>query len=119
MSSIANQLVAVVATLLGFVAHDALTERSAPATVVASTSEAAIDPVVTRSVNLEGLSVDWLAETPRAERAVQLRPAMRVSGATAAARPDHHHHVDAQFADVRINHVRATAPGQQIGAFLR
>lgn len=118
MSNIANQLVAVVATLLGFVAHDALTERSAPATILASATEASVDPVVTRSVNLEGLSADWLSDTPRAERAIQLRPAMRVSSATAAARPGPHH-VEAEFADIRINHARVAAPGARSDAFIR
>jgi hypothetical protein len=116
MSNIANQLVAVGATLLGFVAHDALTERGAPATVVASATEAAIDPVVTRSIDLQALSADWLAETRRAERAAQLRPAMRISRATAAARPDPRN-VDAEFAD--IDHARITAPGLRSDAFIR
>lgn len=118
MSNIANQLIAVVATLLGFVAHDALTQRSAPATIVASAVEVAVDPVVTRSVNLEGLSSEWLSDTPRAERAAQLRPAMRVSDATTAARPDLHH-VAVEFADVRVNDARVAAPGARTDAFVR
>ena len=118
MSNIANQLVAVGATLLGFVAHDALTERGAPATVVASATEASVDPIVTRSVNLEGLSIDWLAETPRAERAAQLRPVISVSAATIAARPDPRR-ANAVLAGIRINHVRVAAPGIRGGAFIR
>ena len=116
MSNIANQLIAVGATLLGFVAHDTLTERGAPATIVASATEVAIDPVVTRSIDLQGLSADWLAETPRAERASQLRPMIRVS--LAAARPDPRR-TDAVFADIRVNHARVAAPGMRSGAFVR
>ena len=118
MSNIANQLIAVGATLLGFVAHDALTERGAPARLVASAVDASVDPVVTRSIDLQGLSADWLAETPRAERAAQLRPMIGLSRATAAARPDLRH-VDAEFADIRINHARVAAPGMRSGAFIR
>ena len=118
MSNIANQLVAVVATLLGFVAHDTLTERSAPETVVASAVDVSVDPIVTRSVNLEGLSADWLAASPRAERATQLRPVMRISPPTAAARTDAYD-VNVVFADIRINHVRVAAPGQRTDAFIR
>ena len=118
MSNIANQLIAVGATLLGFVAHDTLTERGAPATIVASATEVAIDPVVTRSIDLQGLSADWLAETPRVERASQLRPMIRVSLATAAARPDPRR-TDAVFADIRVNHARVAAPGMRSGAFVR
>lgn len=119
MSNIANQLTAVVATLLGFVAHDALNERNAPQTaVVASAPEVVIDPVVTRSVDLEGLPAEWLAGAPRAGRAQQPRPAARVPSATAATRPDPRH-TDVQYADVRINQVRVAAPGMQAGAFIR
>jgi hypothetical protein len=118
MSNIANQLVAVVATLLGFVAHDALTQRSTPVTVVASATEATIDPVVTRALNLDGISSDWLNETARAERAAQPRPLMRVSAAAVAPRLDPHH-VDAEFADIRINHARVAAPGVRNDAFIR
>jgi hypothetical protein len=118
MGNIANQLVAVVATLLGFVAHDALTERAAPAMVIASATETAVDPIVTRSVNLDGLSADWLNVTPRAERATQLRPVVQASIATATPRldPDHVH---VEFADIRINHARVAAPGAWNNAFIR
>ena len=119
MSNIANQLIAVVATLLGFVAHDALTQRSAPNTaVVASAPEALVDPVVTRSLNLEAISADWLNDTPRAERVTQPRPLMRVSAAAAAPQVDPQR-VDAQFADVRINNARVAAPGARNDAFIR
>jgi hypothetical protein len=118
MSNIANQLVAVGATLLGFVAHDALTDRAAPATLVASAAETSVDPVVTRSIDLQGLSANWLREASRAERPAQLRPAMRVSRATAAARPDPRNDY-AELAGIRINHVRVAAPGFRGGAFTR
>jgi hypothetical protein len=119
MSNIANQLIAVVATLLGFVAHDALSGRNAPQTaVVASAAEIVIDPVVTRSIDLDGLRAEWLSGAPRAERVPQLRPAARASSATAATRPDPRH-ADIEFADVRINQVRVAAPGMQAGAFIR
>lgn len=118
MSNIANQLVAVVATLLGFVAHDALTNRSAPVTVVASATEALIDPVVTRAVNFEGISADWLNETARAERAAQPHPLMHVSAAAAAPRVDPHN-VNTEFADIRINRARVAAPGARNDAFIR
>lgn len=118
MSNIANQLIAVVATLLGFVAHDALTERNAPATVVASATVSTIDPIVTRSVDLGAISADWLATSPRAERVGQLRPAMRMSDSTGSSRPDSRH-VEPEFADIRINDARVAAPGQRAGAFLR
>jgi hypothetical protein len=117
MSNVANQLVAVVATLLGFVAHDALTQHEAPATLVVSATEAAVDPVVTRSLNLEGLSAEWLSETPRAERAAQIRPVMRAAAAP-VTRIDPHHG-DAQFADIRINDARVAAPGAHANAFIR
>lgn len=116
MSNIANQVVAIVATLLGFAAHDALTERTAPAVVVADAANTAVDPVVTRSVNLEGLSADWLSETPRAERAIQARPILRVSAATIAARPDH---AGADSAHALVNKARVAAPGAQADVFLR
>lgn len=118
MSNIANQLIAVVATLLGFVAHDALTERNAPATVVASSTVSATDPVVTRSINLEGLSSDWLDASRRAERAGQPRPVMALSAGTAAAMPNSDH-ATTVLADVRINNARIAAPGERTDSFLR
>ena len=119
MSNIANQLIAVAATLLGFVAHDTLVQRSAPAVaIVASATEAAVDPIVTRSLNLEAISADWLDDTPRAERAIQPRPLMRVSAAAAAPQVDIHH-IDAHFAGVRVNNLRVAAPGAREDAFIR
>lgn len=118
MSNIANQLIAVGATLLGFVAHDALTQRSAPTTAVAGLTQASIDPVVTRAINLESLSAEWLSETPRAEREAQPRPLLRVSAAAAAPQVDPQR-IDAQFADVRINNARVAAPGARSDAFIR
>jgi hypothetical protein len=117
MSNIANQLIAVVATLLGFVAHDALTQRNAPTTVVAGLSQANIDPVVTRAINLEALSAEWLSETPRAERQAQPRPLLQASAATAPQVDPQR--IDAEFADVRINNARVAAPGAHNDAFIR
>ena len=57
MSNIANQLVAVTATLLGFVAHDVLTERQATEAAAARVEIAqAIDPVITRSIDLDRMT---------------------------------------------------------------
>ena len=120
MSNIANQLVAVVATLLGFVAHDALRERDvAPATVIASAVNAPADTVVTRAIDLEGISADWMNDTPRAERAQQLSPAMPASDGTAAARPTGRAK-NAQFADVRVNDARFASMNRSVDTrFLR
>ena len=119
MSNIANQLIAVMATLLGFVAHDALTQRRVPATaVVASATDVAIDPVVTRSLNLEAISADWLHDTPRLERLIQPRPAMRISAAAVAPQVDSQQ-VDAELADIRINDARVAGPGERNDAFIR
>jgi hypothetical protein len=117
MSNIANQLIAVAATLLGFVAHDALTQRDAPTTVAAFT-QTSVDPIVTRAINLEGLSADWLSETRRAEREGQLRPLLRISGAAAAPRVDPRQ-VASEFADVHISKARVAAPGGRNDAFIR
>ena len=63
MSNVANQVVAVVATLLGFLAHDLLSETRMTANPTSTTVAAAdIDPVVTRSVDLGDLT---LAAAPR------------------------------------------------------
>jgi hypothetical protein len=120
MSNIANQLVAVVATLLGFVTHDALTRHAVgPATIVASsTPEAVVDPFITRSVNLEGLPAGWLADSSRAERAGQPRPVIRISGAPAATRPNSRF-ANIRFADNRLNKVRVAAPDARSDAFIR
>lgn len=89
MSSIANQMMAVAATLMGFVAHDALTDRTAaPATQVAGIVQGDIHAAKTRAIDLDVLSADWLDPSPRAERAFQPRPTMPVSSPTAAARTD-------------------------------
>jgi hypothetical protein len=113
MSNIANQLIAVVATLLGFVAHDALTQRNEPTTVVAGFTQPTIDPVVTRAINLQGLSADWMLETPRAEREAQRRPLLRSSAVTAAPQ------VEPEFAGARVNTARVAAPGARNDAFIR
>ena len=121
MSNIANQVVAVVATLLGFVAHDLLSDRNAaPAVVASAASPAAIDPVVTRSIDLDGVSLgDWLAVSLRADARHPPAPAMRLSGRAAPARPNPDHG-KTEFADIRVNDVRSAAPRQQNDtAFLR
>jgi len=114
MSNIANQLVAVAATLLGFVAHDALTERQA--TVNAAVELAmveAIDPVVTRSIDLDGVSLADLSEpTMRAGRETLQAPASRLSAATAPARVDVATS-ETELADIRVNRARSVAPAQQ------
>lgn len=119
MSNIANQIMAVAATLLGFVAHDALSERSAPAAVVANAVQANVDPIVTRAIDLDGISADWMNDSPRAERAAQPSPIMPMSEGTAAARIDPFA-VETEFADVRANNVEAAPDSRMIdAAFLR
>ena len=119
MSNIANQMMAIAATLLGFVAHDALTERSAPATSVASAVQSDVDPVVTRAIDLDAISADWLNASPRAERAAQPSPAMPMSEGTAAARIDPFA-TETEFADVRANDMRVAPDSRMIDAgFLR
>ncbi|MGV3548600.1 hypothetical protein [Rhizobium sp.] len=115
MSNIANQMIAVAATLLGFVAHDALSNRGAQPTVVADVTQAQIDPVVTRSIDLDGISADWLNASPRAERAGQSGPAIPLSAGTTAARPNTSA-PDRQVADVRRN---ARASDMTTSGFLR
>lgn len=114
MSNIANQVVAVVATLLGFVAHDALTERQATETAAASIEAVqATDPIVTRAIDLEGVSLaNVLANSPRAERASLRAPASRVSRATVSARVDVSS-TETELADIRVNAARSVAPVQQ------
>jgi hypothetical protein len=116
MSNIANQLVAVAATLLGFVAHDALSERQATETAAANIAVTqAIAPVVTRSIDLDGISFgNTLEISARAEREGLRAPAPRVSAATAPA----HLEVataETELADIRSNSARSVAPAQQVG----
>lgn len=119
MSNIANQIMAVAATLLGFIAHDALTERDAPSTLVASAVQSDVDPVVTRAIDLDKISADWLNESPRAERAAQPSPAMPVSEGTSAARIDPSV-IETEFADVRVNTDESAPDSRAIGSgFLR
>ena len=71
MSNIANQVVAVVATLLGFIAHDFLMEaktatNNSPVVVAAAAN---VDPIVTRSVALGNLSLDSQCSTAGLETA--------------------------------------------------
>lgn len=113
MSNIANQLVAVVATLMGFVAHDVLSERQAPDTAATNVAMVeAIDPIVTRSIDLDGVSADhFLDMSKSAEREAQRAPASRVTAA-APVRED----VAAtatEVAGISINDARSMAPAQQ------
>lgn len=121
MSNIANQLVAVVATLLGFVAHDILSGRNAAPTVVATAAlSAPVDPIVTRSVDLEVSPRDWLAVSMRAEREALRAPAARMPASTlAAARPDPCDD-ETELAGIRVNEARSVAPAISAdAAFLR
>jgi hypothetical protein len=106
MSNIANQVVAVAATLLGFVAHAALSERDVPAASVAvATLSSAVDPIVTRGIALDGMPVEeWLSVSPRAKHAALPAPAARISDRTAATRPSLHR--ETEFAGVRVNETR-------------
>ncbi|MCB1444465.1 MAG: hypothetical protein KDJ87_01365 [Rhizobiaceae bacterium] len=114
MSNIANQIVAVAATLLGFIAHDLLAESDPAARSVANASlSVAADPVVTRSVDIDGLSQDWLAESPRAERELPSAPSIRFSGRTAAAMPHPVRAARDMIAGVRINDASFADFGQR------
>ena len=65
MSNVANQVVAVVATLLGFLAHDLLSEtRTAENPLSTTVSAADIDPVVTRSIDLGELTLATITRMP-------------------------------------------------------
>jgi hypothetical protein len=113
MSNIANQLVAVAATLLGFVAHDVLTERQATEAAAARVEVAqAIDPVITRSIDLEsrlmGRALDISMHNGRAAVSA---PATRLSAATAPARLDMSTR-GTELADIRIHAARSMAPVQ-------
>jgi hypothetical protein len=114
MSNIANQLVAVTATLLGFIAHDVLTERQAAEDVAAGIDIAqAIDPVVTRSIDLGGATLGREFDVSRRNLGeIVPAPATRVSTATAAARLDTAS-TGAELADIRIHAARSMAPVQQ------
>ncbi len=121
MSNIANQLIAVVATLSGFVAHDLLSQRSAPATLATvPTVSASLDTMTTRAISLDGLSVgDWLAASPRAERPAFALPAAAQGRATDSGRPIPYE-TDIGFADARVNDLRFDDPGRRVEpAFLR
>lgn len=115
MSNIANQLVAVMATLLGFVAHDALTQRQATE-IAAATIEIATgaDPIVTRSIDLAGLTVtDGFDLSMRAQAEAQHAPAARISAATAPARGDVAT-TETELALLRASAARSVAPVQQV-----
>ena len=121
MSNIANQLIAVVATLLGFVAHDILSERNVAPSVIANAAlSAPHDPTTTRSIDLEGSPRDWLAVSMRAERGALRAPAARMPpGTLAAARPDPYDD-ETELAGIRVNDARSIAPAVSAdAAFLR
>lgn len=97
MSNIGNQVVAVVATLLGFIAHDFLSEaKTVPAVdtnvVVAAAN---VDPVVTRSIDMESLSVQSVESVAIAPAAMPGAPANRVTIRTSAVKFDD---IDTAFA---------------------
>lgn len=115
MSNIANQLIAVVATLSGFVAHDLLSQRSAPATLATvPTVSASLDTMTTRAISLDGLSVgDWLAASPRAERPALALPAATQARATDSGRPIPYE-TDIDFAQARVNDLRFDDLGRRV-----
>jgi hypothetical protein len=103
MSNIGNQIVAVVATLLGFVAHDFLSDAKTVSTndtniVVAAAN---VDPIVTRSVNMESLSVEFVETTAIAPAAMPGAPASSVTIRTSAVKFD-----DSENAFARVNNAR-------------
>ena len=104
MSNIGNQIVAVVATLLGFIAHDYLSEaKTIPALNTNMIVAAAdLDPIVTRSVNMEGLSLQSVESAAVAPVAKPNAPASSVTVRTAAVKFD-----DVESAFASINNVRS------------
>jgi hypothetical protein len=102
MSNIGNQVVAVVATLLGFIAHDYLSDaRTIPAVNTNMIVAAAdVDPIVTRSVNMESLSLQSIESTAVAP-ATMPAPASSVTARTSAVKFD-----DVESAFASINNVR-------------
>ncbi|UVC07750.1 hypothetical protein IHQ71_21550 [Rhizobium sp. TH2] len=103
MSNIGNQIVAVVATLSGFVAHDFLSEAKTVSTTDTNIVVAAanVDPIVTRSVNLESLSVKFIETAAIAPAAMPAAPASGVTIRTAAVKFD-----DSETAFASVNNVR-------------
>lgn len=120
MSNIANQLVAVAATLAGFVAHDLLTQHTPAPVDTIPTLAAAIDPITTRAIALDDLSVsDWLSASLRAEREALRAPGAAPTLATGPARPGAHA-MQARIADARANDLRFDDSGRRNEtAFLR
>lgn len=113
MSNIGNQVVAVVATLLGFIAHDFLTEARPIANTSANVIVAAadIDPVVTRSVDMEGLSLETNASHAAAPAAMPQAPAAAMTERTAAVKFEDADIAFAGMDDVReIGAIRSIAP---------
>jgi hypothetical protein len=113
MSNIANQVIAVAATLLGFVAHDVLSDRNQPAPMVASaTIPTGIDPVVTRSVEVAGVDTGaWMLVSPSIGRAAIKAPPAPDAQATVATRPRLAAHAT-DVARLRLDDIRLEAPGR-------
>lgn len=105
MSNIGNQIVAVVATLLGFVAHDFLSEAKTVSTNDANivVAAATIDPIVTRSVNMESLSVEIVETAAIAPAAMPSAPASSVTIRTASVKFDDSETAFASVSNVRGN----------------
>jgi hypothetical protein len=103
MSNIGNQVVAVVATLLGFIAHDFLSETNTVPAIDTNMVVAAanVDPVVTRSVNMESLSVEFVETVAVAPAAMPGAPASGHTIRTAAVKFD-----DIESAFASVNNVR-------------
>jgi hypothetical protein len=105
MSNIGNQVVAVVATLLGFIAHDFLSEAKTVATVDTNMVVAAadVDPIVTRSVSMESLSIQSVESVAIAPAAMPGAPANRGTIRTAAVKFDDIQGAFASAGNVRGN----------------
>jgi hypothetical protein len=87
MSNIANQLVAVAATLAGFAAHDTLTSRHGSQQIVVGVAPNETSRTVTRAIDLSTIAADWPTGSPRAEPVAQLRPALHRPSRTPSTRP--------------------------------
>lgn len=103
MSNVANQVVAVAATLLGFVAHDLLSDDKsvAPQDIAAATIPVA-DPIVTRSVKMD-LSEIHLASFAAPGNLQPAAPVISASGRTPAVKSDDFSSALLTFAGARSN----------------
>jgi len=103
MSNIGNQVVAIAATLLGFVAHDYLSEaKTIPALHTNRIVAAAdVDPIVTRSLNMGDLSLQSIESAAVAPAARPHAPTSGITVRTAVVKFD-----DVESAFVSINDVR-------------